>query len=157
MLHTANSELTLRELAQADTQALYDLIQANAAHLTANGDYAELVSASLGTLSVELAAIDGKRRFGVFLQDALVGRIDLIPVNPPHFGIGYWLAETATGKGHAGQALSAILQFAAEQQFATEVYAGITHGNVRSRNLLARLGFEEIAKFETYSRFKICL
>lgn len=35
----------------------------------------------------------------------------------------------------------------------TDIFAGVTHGNHRSVNLLQRLGFRAVAEFETYTRF----
>lgn len=35
---------------------------------------------------------------------------------------------------------------------ATDVYAGVTHGNIASVNLLQRLGFTPVAQFDTHTR-----
>ena len=158
MLPTHLPDLTLRELAPDDAMALHALLQANRSHLTAHGDYGDQVGASLEMLAAELADnTDGKRRFGIFLGTELVGRADLTPVDPPRFGLGYWLAQNATGKGYAQAALTALLSFAASELGATEIYAGVTHGNERSTALLQRLGFAPIASFERYARFRLLL
>ena len=117
--------------------------------LTAHGDYSD---------QVELASdAGGKRRFGIFLGTVLVGRADLAPVDPPRFGLGYWLAENATGKGYAQTALTTPLAFASSELGATEIYAGVTYGNERSTALLQRLGFAPIASFERHARFGLLL
>jgi RimJ/RimL family protein N-acetyltransferase len=154
MLQTAAPDLTLRELVPEDAALLHAVVLANHSHLTAHGDYASLVAASIETLAAELAD-RSQQRFGIFLGGELIGRADLIPVDPPRYGLGYWLARSATGQGYATQALAALLQLAANDLQASEVYAGVTHGNTRSERLLQRLGFARVAVFDTYSRFRL--
>ena len=155
MLPTQVPELTLRELAPDDAGALHALVQANQGHLTAHGDYRDQVAASPEDMAAEFAdRTSGKRRFGIFLGGTIIGRADLTPVEPPRFGLGYWLAQNATGKGYAQAALTSLMGFAASQLGATEVYAGVTHGNEPSVTLLARLGFVPVATFERYIRFR---
>jgi RimJ/RimL family protein N-acetyltransferase len=154
MLQTVAPDLTLRELLPEDAAMLRAVVQANHVHLTAHGDYASLVAASVEMLAAELADRN-QRRFGIFLGDELIGKADLIPVDPPRYGLGYWLAKSATRQGYATQALSALMRLAANDLQASEVYAGVTHGNVRSERLLQRLGFAQVAVFDTYSRFRL--
>jgi RimJ/RimL family protein N-acetyltransferase len=156
MLPTAAPDLTLRELVPEDAARLHAVVQANQSHLTAHGDYASLVAASVDILAAELAD-RSQRRFGIFLGAELIGRADLIPVDPPRYGLGYWLARSATGHGYATQALAALLRIAANDLRATEIYAGVTYGNIRSERLLRRLGFAQVALFDTYSRFRLDL
>lgn len=158
MLQTTAPGLSLRPLTPDDAATLHALVQANRTHLTAHGDYQDQVAATPDMLAAELADGDsGKWRFGIFLDGELIGRVDLTPVEPPRYGLGYWLAQDATGKGYAALALAALLQFAAGELHASEVYAGVTHGNTRSERLLSRLGFVQVAVFETYTRFRLIL
>lgn len=154
MLPTAAPDLTLRKLLPEDATLLHAVVQANQVHLTAHGDYANLVAASVETLAIELADLS-QQRFGIFLRGELIGRVDLIPVDPPRYGLGYWLSEAARGHGYATHALAALLRLAANDLQASEVYAGVTHGNIRSERLLQRLGFTQVAVFDTYSRFRL--
>lgn len=154
MLQTAAPNLTLRALSPGHADLLHALVQANRVHLTAHGDYARLVAATVEILATEL----GDRKqwcYGIFLEDELIGRADLIPVDPPRYGLGYWLAKSATGHGYAKHALTALLELAANELQASEIYAGVTHGNIRSERLLQRLGFAQVATFDTYSRFRL--
>ena len=133
---------------------LHALLQANKEHLTAHGDYRAQVAASLAAVATELADLTkGQWRFGIFLHDELIGRADLIPVDPPRYGLGYWLARDAIGNGYGSAAVAALLSLAADSLHATEIYAGVTHGNERSRRLLFKLGFDPVADFDTYTRF----
>ncbi|WP_417309520.1 GNAT family N-acetyltransferase [Devosia sp.] len=63
------------------------------------------------------------------------------------------MAQEATGQGHATAALEALLGFATTTLRATDIYAGVTHGNTRSAALLGRTGFTRTETFDTYSRY----
>jgi RimJ/RimL family protein N-acetyltransferase len=154
MLATALPDLVLNELGPADVQVFYDLLQQNRSHLTAHGDFMNEVAAPLEKWIGEFAANPApSRRLGIFLKRQLIGRIDLIAVEPPKYSVGYWLAEQNTGHGFASAALVRLLALARDDLGATDVYAGVTHGNMRSEALLERLGFVRVVRFERYTRF----
>ncbi|WP_225257625.1 GNAT family N-acetyltransferase [Jidongwangia harbinensis] len=154
VLATADDSLKLRELGPADAAEYYALVQRNAAHLTMLGDYHDEVASNATDVAYRLAQrTEISVRFGVYLQERLVGRVDLIPVEPPRYGLGYWLSEEVTGRGYATAAVAALLRYAGEELGATDVFAGVTRGNVRSEALLQRLGFEVVADFDSYRRF----
>lgn len=154
MLATSISGLVLIPLTEDHSLALYTLIQHNRAHLTTHGDYEALVATPPDKLARELADPTNRDlRFGIFLRQELVGRMDLIPVEPPRYGLGYWLAENATGKGYATVALNAVLEFASSALQASDIFAGVTHGNLASVAVLERNGFVPAETFESYTRF----
>lgn len=130
-------------------------MQRNAAHLTRLGDYRDEVAATLDEVAARLAG-PGPLRYGIVLRERLIGRIDLIPVDPPRYGLGYWLGEYATGQGYATKAVASALQHV-RTLAATDVYAGVTHGNDRTVALLRRLGFTMVASFDSYDRFHLAL
>lgn len=151
-------ELLLVPLTEHFAGALYELIQENRAHLTAHGDYADQVAASPETLQADLCqSASENMRFGIMLNQNLIGRMDLVPVDPPRYGVGYWLAQSATGRGYATAALKALMHFARANLQATDIFAGVTHGNQRSRALLERAGFLPVMEFEKYTRFHCAL
>jgi RimJ/RimL family protein N-acetyltransferase len=155
-LVTARARLVLRELTATDAESYYALVQLSREHLTAFGDYDGEVSASLDEVRASLSdANERNLRFGIRFDGELVGRIDLVPVDPPRYAIGYWLGVNATGKGFATAA--ALIDFAREQLSATDVFAGVTHGNVKSVAVLERLGFQAVTEFETYTRYHLPL
>jgi RimJ/RimL family protein N-acetyltransferase len=127
-------------------------------HLTAHGDYEVQVAADVEAIEAELAGdLDRNWRFGIFLKSDLIGRIDLVGVDPPRYSLGYWLDSVETEKGFATEAARTLIGFARDNLRATELFAGVTHGNARSVALLARLGFKPVANFETYTRFHLGL
>ena len=157
-LRTAVQDLVLKELEPADAEAFHALVQNNRAHLTSYGDFEQEVAAPLEKWSAEFAsAPDADRRFGIFLARRLIGRVDIIAVDPPKYSIGYWLEEAAVGRGYAGAAVARLAILAREELGASDLYAGVTHGNVRSEALLSRLGFVPVADFERYKRFHLPL
>jgi ribosomal-protein-serine acetyltransferase len=154
-LPTARPGLMLRELTAADADDYYALIERNRRHLTRHGDYGELATTTLEQASESLTrAPDDNTRFGIRLDGRLVGRVDLNPLNPPNYVLGVWLDEAATGKGHATEACRTALAFARSHLRATDVWAGVTHGNERSVALMGRLGFDGVAELDHHTRFR---
>src|SRR5688500_7238439 len=100
MLPTSIPDLELRPLDPSEAGALHALIEANREHLTAHGDYTELVATDLAQLTLELI-VESDLRLGVYLKGHLIGQVDLVAVDPPRYGLGYWLAANATGRGFA--------------------------------------------------------
>ena len=153
-LSTALEGVELRELTVDDADEYFALVQRNAVHLTARGDYRDEVAATHADVVAMLAArTELPGRFGVFDGGALVGRVDLVPVDPPRFGLGYWLSEDVIGRGIATNAVAALLDHVRTVLEATDIFAGITHGNVASEAVVTRLGFARVADFESYSRW----
>ena len=154
VLTTSLPDVKLRELTPLDAPKLFELVQANKAHLTSHGDYAEQVAARAEDIATELSLEPRHhRRFGVFAENELVGRVDLLGIEPPRYGLGYWLAESHSGRGIATAAVRRVVDFAFAQCRATDIFAGVTHDNARSIQLLQRLEFRAIERFETYTRF----
>ncbi|MFI6293544.1 GNAT family N-acetyltransferase [Nonomuraea sp. NPDC050790] len=158
VLATSVSRLTLRPLVVDDAEVYFDLVVRNRGHLTRFGDYEEVKAATLESVAREFARSAGRNlRFGIWLSGRLVGRVDLNPVDPPRYSMGYWLDEGATGRGYMTAACGALVDFARVELGATEVFAGVTHGNLRSVAVLERLGFGVVAEFERYTRFRLVL
>jgi RimJ/RimL family protein N-acetyltransferase len=158
VLATAMDGLELRELGPADAAEYHALVQRNATHLTKLGDYHDEVSDTAAEVAERLAErADVPVRFGVRLRQRLVGRVDLVPVEPPRYGLGYWLSEDVTGRGIATSAVAALLHYAGTELKATDVFAGVTRGNAPSETLLRRLGFDVVAEFDSFRRFHLAV
>ena len=154
MIATSVAKLLLREIATDDARELFTLIQDNREHLTAQGDYADLVVKTYSDIQADLAKVSGRGlNFAIEFNGQIVGRLDLVPVDPPRYGIGYWLRKDATGKGYATTAIDALAEHARSTLVASDLYAGVTHGNEKSVAVLKRAGFHQVADLGRYARF----
>lgn len=150
--------LYLSELTLDDTQDYYRLVDRNRDHLTQHGDYSDLKQATLESVINNLSdPADKIARFGIWLNDTLVGRVDLSPRAPGHFVIGYWLGCEYTGNGYATSACKALVQHGQDRLGATDIFAGVTKGNTASEALLGRLGFERAEDRGKYTLFQLPL
>ena len=154
MLELAFDGGVLRRLSAADAPAYYDAVQRSVDHLTAIGDYLDEVAASVDDFRQRFGNdSDLSLLLGIWRNDVLVGHVALLHREPPKWGLGYWLAPEATGQGIATAAVGAVLEFGRREFGVEEVLAGVTHGNDKSVAVLARLGFEPVADFDSYTRF----
>ena len=154
-LATARHGLVLRSLVADDGAAYAALLSANAAHLTRNGDYTDAVRASAEEHAAGFAAADPFHNLGIYESGQLVGSVTLVPVDPPRFGLGYLLAEQACGRGIATLAVDTIARHAWRRLAATDLFGGVTHGNLASVAVLHRVGFQRVATFDAYDRYHL--
>lgn len=153
-LATDMAGLTLHGLTAEHVDAYYALVDRNREHLTRHGDYQELAAADQAAAHAELRNDPRPSlRCGIFAGGVLIGRIDLVAVDPPKYGLGYWLDHGATGHGYATTAGRALIAHGAAVLGATDVFAGVTHGNDESSAVLTRMGFEVAEVFATYTRY----
>lgn len=155
-LSTAMPGLILRELTVADAGTYYRVLDRNRAHLSRHGDYQDEADATLEWATDHLSR-PVPDRYGIWLGHRLIGRADLVHAAPPRYGLGYWLSHDATGHGYATTACATLVDHARSRHGATDIFAGVTHGNQPSVALLQRLGFRSIADFDTYTRFHLPL
>jgi RimJ/RimL family protein N-acetyltransferase len=159
-LATELSGLVRREVSPDDTDPFLALIASSREHLTAFGDYQELASASAPDMRADLSAMMGRgTSFGIWLgEDTLVGRFDLVPQERlGHYVLGFWLGVDFVGHGFATGAGRAAIRYAQDSLGATDIYAGVTHGNHRSEAVLQRLGLRPVGDMGSYTRFHLAL
>lgn len=156
-LPTGIESLALRPLQAQDAAAYYELTVKNLTYLTAMGDYQELKASTLEHVEKELSKPGDGARYGVWVNNSLTGRVDLSPREPGEFVLGYWLAEKATGKGYATAACKASIDYGKKYLGATDIYAGVTKGNIASERLLDRLGLKPIKDMDSYTRYHLHL
>jgi Acetyltransferases, including N-acetylases of ribosomal proteins len=78
--------------------------------------------------------------------DRVIGSVGLIPDqkrgNPLALMLGYWIGQEHWGKGYAQEAARAVLSHGFSAMSANLISAYCYPDNLRSRNVLERLGFE---------------
>lgn len=122
--------LNLVTLTPDDAQGYYHLVYRNRDRLTRHGDYSDLKHATLESVVSELReAKNENARFGIWLNDRLIGRADLSPRAPGHLVIGYWLGSEYTGRGYTTIACTTLIHYGRNNLGATDIYAGMTKGN----------------------------
>ncbi len=156
-LTTEVDGLTLRSHRVVDAETLARLLRREARHLLSHGDYADELATTVEEWRALLAARDAGDEpaysFGLWARvPGKVGRIVIVPVDPPHCSVGYWVAESQQDKGFATTSVRAILSYAASLG-AADVFAGVLHGNAASRRVLEHAGLVEVEVFPTYTRF----
>ncbi len=139
----------LRLLEESDAQELYAVIEANRDHLArwmpwARDQTLADTSAFIGRTREQLANNDGFQ--AAVIQDGyIVGVVGFHAVSWEHrwTSIGYWLAESAQGRGTMTRAVQALVEHALEtwRLRRVEIRAGVD--NTRSRAIPERLGFEQ--------------
>jgi RimJ/RimL family protein N-acetyltransferase len=140
-LRTDDRELSLRELTVADADEYYALVDRNREHLTQFGNYQDEGVATLEWVNASLSRAAAGLRFGIWHHGILVGRAELVPKLPGHYGLGYWLGREHVGRGFMTTTVSRLLRHARETLEAVAFFAGVTHGNAKSVAVLHRLGF----------------
>jgi ribosomal-protein-serine acetyltransferase len=155
-LSTEIDGLVLRSLGVEDLERYAASVSRNRTHLTSNGDYGELARASIEALEDELRE-GATGRYGVYLGEELIGRVDLTPRDGTNAVLGYWLDHDRLRSGFATAACRALLRHGAEALGITDVWAGVTHGNDRSVAVLRRLGFDVVGDMGSYTRFHLAL
>jgi RimJ/RimL family protein N-acetyltransferase len=155
-LRTGVPGLVLRRLAGSDVDAYIALVRANEDHLTRHGDYRDLYPVEPSSVLQELRRPD-HLAFGVWLHASLIGRVDLVPREDGNVVLGYWLEGKQSGHGYATAACVALIEYGRSELGVTDVWAGVTKGNVASEGVLQRLGFERVADMGNYTRFHLAL
>ncbi|MEU8587661.1 GNAT family N-acetyltransferase [Streptomyces sp. NPDC048664] len=85
-------------------------------------------------------------------QDDLVGRVNLVDVAHGSAELGYRIAERASGRGVASEAVTRLCRLAAADYALVELRARTTLDNPASMMILARTGFEAVADTTIGSR-----
>ena len=123
-----------------------------------HGNWKDLGEATPASVHADLVHLeDLDTYFGIWLDEQLIGRVDLNPRDEGNVVLAYCLGSEFTGKGYATAACQALIAYGRAELGATTIWAGVTKGNTRSEALLARLGFQAIADRGAYTRFKLPL
>jgi ribosomal-protein-serine acetyltransferase len=141
-----NAELRILEMRHA-TEFL-EFIQANREHLSVWLGWGETINTLEDAQhfikrGVTRYAEDGLPMIGIWQENTMVGGLLFFPLSRSIKGteIGYWLGQTATGRGLMTRAVRAVLSFAFNDLKLNRVGLHADVRNTPSRALAERLGF----------------
>ena len=153
MLET--ERLTLRPPAEDDAEALRDYYRRNAERFAPwepdRSDDTAFHAAWVGAQREELRRSGYPPSFLAFAKDvsALVGVVSLdgfTAEDPPGAMISYTVDGAFEGRGYASEAVGRVVRWAFEERGLAVLSAYFHPDNVRSGNLLGRLGFTVVAR-----------
>ena len=86
----------------------------------------------------------------IYLDDSLIGGIDLSQDEDELYELGYWLGKAYWGKGYATEASKGLLHFAFQKLNSQKIKSSCMKGNVNSEKVLTKLGFQMIGEGKKY-------
>ncbi len=157
VLATANPDIELRELTEADADAFFDAVQQNCAWLTRYGDYGDLIKMTSKDIAIEFSNWDekGPLRMGIWHDEKLVGRVDISPVAPEAYTVGYWIAESYSRRGYVTCSCRAVMEYVSHTRGVREYWAGVRNLNLESIAVVERLGFSIYEQLPERRRYRL--
>ena len=91
---------------------------------------------------------EGPFVYPVFKKDTdeNIGYVQMVPLDDGRWEIGYHIAKRFTGNGYATEAVKAFIPVIAEKNGIKEVNGICLSGNIASKCVLKKCGFEEISE-----------
>ena len=86
----------------------------------------------------------------IYLDNSLIGGIDLSQDKDELHELGYWLGNAHWGKGYATEACKGLLHYATQKLSSPKIKANYMKGNVASANVLKKLGFNKVGEGKAY-------
>lgn len=148
----STERLVLRESEGRDRAAFIELFASSEVHTYLGGPR------SRDELERELPAIPGRRSgsFAIELDGSMIGQVTLTKATghivqaAGNAELGYLFLPGTWGRGYAGEACAAALDWFAGALPGQSVVLATQTANERSMRLAAKLGFAEAERFEAY-------
>ena len=147
--HVVDERTKLRLLQQQHAQALFQVVEANRAHLRAwlpwlDSHTTVQDSMDFIVMSIFTFAQRGPMVCGIWYDERLVGVIghNTIDAETGWATIGYWLSRGVEGRGVMTRCVQAFLDHAFHEYGLAGVEIRVGTTNVRSQAIADRLGFE---------------
>lgn len=143
--------LMIRKFQEQDAAGLWDYLSHPRVNCFANE--------KLNTFDDAVAEVkkrsDDETQFAVSLKetDAAIGNLFLAKDEPDTYSVGWQFNEKYEGKGYAGEAARAFLDFLFNNKNARRIYAYVEDYNVRSQKLCERLGMRREAYYIEFISF----
>ncbi len=159
ILLTSNPGVELRELTEDDADAFFNTVQQNSAWLTRYGDYQDLIKMTSKDIAAEFSNQDEKNpfRMGIWYDNKLVGRVDVSPVAPETYTVGYWISESCARRGFVISSCRAIMDYVSRIRTVREYWAGVRNINLESIAIVEHLGFSIYEQLPERRRYRLLL
>jgi len=142
-------ERLLRILAPSEAGEVFQLVQANRAHLRAWMPWVDATRSPLDSRPLIDSSRQGYLRgegfsMGLFLRGRLAGLIGFHAFDAANriTSLGYWLSAKHSGQGLMTAAVETCLKYAFEERDVNRLYIRCATENLRSRAIPERLGFQ---------------
>lgn len=90
-------------------------------------------------------------RFAILHEARMIGLVDIDDVSGSEGALGYWLEESAWGRGFASEAATAVVRFAFEKVGLSRLRAAHASENEASSRVLRKLGFQLLDSIRCFS------
>ncbi len=141
------SRLTLRRLVLTDAAAIQDIWSDwRIARMLRRATYPPRLNETIAWLSCQEEDWSAGRayRFGLTLEERLIGCADIADIDQRTGVLGYWLANAQWGLGLASEAAGLVCGFAKEPLGLRRLRAGHAIENEAAGRILLRLGFKPV-------------
>ena len=145
-----DAETTLRPVARADTESLFHVIDANRSYLRVWLPWVDRTLSPEDTRAFIESSIEGEVAGAslatlIVRQSEICGVVGLDSIDLLHQSadVGYWLRADAQGKGLMTRSVARISDHACDPIGLHRLGLRAAPGNLRSRALAERLGFQE--------------
>lgn len=143
-MNVSDEHVLLRQFTATDVDALSDVVTANIEHLRPWMEWAAsepLTNAERSQLISRWAESNDKN-YGLYVDEILIGVCGLLHrIGVGGVEIGYWLAESQTGRGHMTRAVALLTTLAFSDPTIDRVEIHHDKANTASAGVPRRLGY----------------
>jgi len=142
ILSAPDNPVELRQLIPVDAPAYFALIDFDRDHLSQFGDdTAAKYQTEMDVLESILHPSDpGKYRFGIWVNDTMVGSDNIRPQANGTAELGSWVGSQFIGHNYAAYGRELLIDFAFRELGVREVFSMIKLGNIASRKSVEKSG-----------------
>lgn len=144
-----NDRLTLRQLQPNNAQTLFNIVDTNREYLSQYLPWvASTKSANDSREFIEKTLSDRKDHstygYGIFIDGEFLGHISIMNLNNDQKKpeIGYWIAESASGKGITTNAVKTLTKFGLNTLNLKEIIICADPNNIASNKVAQKAGYQ---------------
>lgn len=142
-----DEDLELRALSEADANRLFQLTDENRAYLAKYLPWVDKTTSTDDSLSFikatkEKRTLGQEYGFGIIVNGEIMGHISLMHITDGQIPeIGYWIAESVSGRGTTKKAAKAVTEFGFNTLNLGKILIRAREDNVASNKIAESLGY----------------